>query len=387
MIRRTTVLDTMRQAFALAERRHWRGFDPYDALLSPLARLPLLGGSRFFRLAITQAVRRSPVNLRPLLGIESGINPKGLALFLSAAARSGEGGGLRSHIEPLAAALEGARSPFGAGMSWGYNFPWQGRAFYLPAGTPTVVVTSFVGEAFLDAHAATGESRFLANALEACTFVLGGLNRTEDPTGTCFSYSPLDRAVVYNASLLGARLLVLAGQRSGRLDLIQAAAPLVSFALARQQRDGAWVYGAAGFQQWLDSYHTGFILGALDVYRRATGDARTEEAVRRGAILYSKDFFGSGGEPWFAPRTMYPLDVHSAAVGVLTFLQLRDLEPGFESRAVAVGGWMVDNLLDRDGSFRYQVRRTHSVKTPFMRWSQAWGVRALAEMVRCGVEV
>jgi len=381
------VVARLSRAFTFAERRGWRGFDPYDGLLSPVARWPLLGDSRLFRLALTQGVKRSPVNLRPLLGIKDGINPKALALFLSAAARAGEGSMLRSHVGPLAAALEGARSSFGTGMSWGYNFPWQGRAFFLPAGTPTVVVTSFAGEAFLDAHAATGESRFLSNALEACTFVLSGLNRFEDTSGACLSYSPLDRSVVYNASLLGARLLVLAGQRSGRRDLIQSASPLVSFALSKQQGDDGWMYGDARFQQWTDSFHTGFVLGALDVYRRATGDPRTEQGVRKGAEHYARTFFGPQGEPFFAPGRNFPFDVHSAAEGVLTFLQLRDLEPHFEERAAAVGRWMVNNLLDQNGAFHYQVRPTHTVRIPFMRWSQAWGVRALAEMVRCGVDV
>jgi len=374
-------------AFRHATQQGYRGYDPYDALLSPLARWPLLGDSRLFRLALTQAVKRSPVNLRPLLGIKSGSNPKALALFLSAAARAGEGSGLRQHVEPLAAALEGARSSFGTGMSWGYNFPWQGRAFFLPAGTPTVVVTSFAGEAFLDAHAATGESRFLANALDACTFVLGGLNRTEDPSGACLSYSPLDRSVVYNASLLGARLLVLTGQRSGRGELIEAAAPLVRFALAKQQAEGGWAYGSAGFQQWMDSFHTGFVLGALDVFRRATGDAPTARAVGKGAAHFARTFFGPGGEPYFGPGKPYPHDIHSAAQGILTFLQLRDVDPRFGELATAVGRWMLNNLLDQNGGFCYQVRRTHTGRIPFMRWSQAWGVRALAELARCGVEL
>jgi hypothetical protein len=380
-------VSSLHLAFRHATQQGYRGYDPYDALLSPLARWPLLGDSRLFRLAFTQAVKRFPLNLRPLLGIKSGINPKALALFLSAAARAGEGSGLRQHVEPLAAALEGARSSFGTGMSWGYNFPWQGRAFFLPAGTPTVVVTSFAGEAFLDAHVVTGEGRFLANALEACTFVLGGLNRTEDPSGACLSYSPLDRSVVYNASLLGARLLVLTGQLSGKKELIEAAAPLVRFALAKQQAEGGWAYGSAGFQQWMDSFHTGFVLGALDVYCRATGDGPTERAVGKGAAHFARAFFGPGGEPYFAPGKAYPRDIHSAAQGILTFLQLRDVDPRFEELAAAVGRWMLYNLFDQNGGFYYQVRRTHTGRISFMRWSQAWGVRALAELARCGVEL
>jgi len=44
-------------------------------------------------------------------------------------------------------------------------------------------------------------------------------------------------------------------------------------------------------------------------------------------------------------------------------------------------------MLDPEGFFYYQVRRTHTVKIPYMRWSQAWGVRALAELAHRGIEV
>ena len=57
--------------------RGWRGYDPYDGLNSPLARV--LPG-KFARQAWTQLHRRSPINLRPLCGIEPTLNAKTLAL-------------------------------------------------------------------------------------------------------------------------------------------------------------------------------------------------------------------------------------------------------------------------------------------------------------------
>ncbi|MEP6912635.1 MAG: hypothetical protein ABI923_07765, partial [bacterium] len=54
----------------------WAGYDPYDGLSSPVAQMFLFNG-RFARTALTQIVKRSPVNLRPMLGINKGLNPKG----------------------------------------------------------------------------------------------------------------------------------------------------------------------------------------------------------------------------------------------------------------------------------------------------------------------
>ena len=377
---------SLERALAYAQERGWQGFDPYDALLSPLTRLPLLRQSRYFRLTCTQIVKRSPLSFRRLWQIEPTTNSKTLALCLSGASRAPIGADAGGRIASLASLLRGSAVSGWPGVGWGYPFPWQSRSFYLPVGTPTVVVTAFAGEAFLDAHAATGDDGHLSTALDACRFVLEALNRTEDETGLCLSYSPLDRTAVYNASLLGARLLVLTGQRARRPDLIERARPMVTYVLARQRSDGSWPYGEADHQGWTDSFHTGFVLGALDVYRRATGDKAVTAALERGARFYAARLFGPSGEPYYYPDRRYPYDIHSAAQGVLTFLQLRDLFPEFSGRALAVGRWMVGTMLDAEGFFYYQVRRTHTVKIPYTRWSQAWGVRALAELARCEVE-
>src|SRR5207247_2907 len=259
--------------------------------------------------------------------IDPTTNSKALALCLSGSSRAPNGTGTIGKISSLALLLRESAVAGWPGVGWGYPFPWQSRSFYLPAGTPTVVVTAFAGEAFLDAHAATGDGRCLSMALDACRFIREALNRTEDSSGVCLSYSPLDRSAVYNASLLGARLLTLTGQRARRPDLVEWARPLVAYILARQRKDGSWPYGEADNQGWTDSFHTGFVLGALDVYRRATGDKAVAETVERGARFYAARLFGPSGEPYYYSDRRYPYDIHRAAQGVLTFLQLRTLFP------------------------------------------------------------
>ncbi len=372
--------EPLQRAFTYAAERKWRGWDPYDALRSPIAKFPWFGTRRAFRLAWIQMIKHSPWNPRVLLGVSQHRNAKALALFLSAASRAPREAGLQAMIAPLAEALGDDRVEGEWGVGWGYDFPWQSREVFFPARTPTVVVTSFVGESFLDAYSACGETEYLQRAEESCRFLQEALCWSWDETGACLSYSPDDHSSVYNASLLGARLLVLTGQRCGRDDLVQLARPLVTYVLARQRADGSWPYGRAGYQEWTDSFHTGFILCALDVYGRATADKHTLSALRRGASFYSEHCFGPAGEPYYYPDRRYPLDIHSASQAVLTFLQLRHLNPTFEDRARQVGRWILSHMLNGDGCFNYQMRRTRTVRIPFMRWSQAWGVRALAEL-------
>ena len=48
-----------------------------------------------------------------------------------------------------------------SGACWGYNFDWQARAFFQPKNTPTVVATTFIGSALLDAYEITGKEQLM----------------------------------------------------------------------------------------------------------------------------------------------------------------------------------------------------------------------------------
>ena len=142
------LLASVEQARDHIERERFRGWDPFDALASPLFGLPVLRSSRPVRFAAQQLVRRAPVNLRPLLRIGKGYNPVTLALVLEACAylarvdrdRSEQHRALASHCLDELARL---RTPGWSGDCWGYDFDWR-RDQRLPARTPTVVATGLV---------------------------------------------------------------------------------------------------------------------------------------------------------------------------------------------------------------------------------------------------
>src|SRR5438067_2778773 len=105
------------------ESRRWTGTDPYDGLnatrlTGPIASSPL--GRRL----IIQAVKRSPVDLRPLLGIPRVLNAAALAQVASSYARGRflpeEERSLR--LRKAIELLEGTRSPEFAEPCWGYPF-------------------------------------------------------------------------------------------------------------------------------------------------------------------------------------------------------------------------------------------------------------------------
>ncbi len=64
------------------ERESFKGYDPFDGLNSRLFQsIPFLKKNGFIQLAWIQFFKRSPINFRPITGIEKEYNPKGLGLF------------------------------------------------------------------------------------------------------------------------------------------------------------------------------------------------------------------------------------------------------------------------------------------------------------------
>ena len=66
------------------EQEEFKGYDPYDGLTSPLFKLPLLASHHKLRFYSQQVVKRSRINLRPILGIRKNLNPVTLGLAVQA---------------------------------------------------------------------------------------------------------------------------------------------------------------------------------------------------------------------------------------------------------------------------------------------------------------
>ena len=170
------------------EAEGFRGYDPYDALNSPLLSSLSLG-NKFLRIAFIQLLKRLPVNLRPFLFVKKDYNPKGLGLLLWGYAKlyaREKDSGYLEQIDKLLELLEGLKSHDCSGNGWGYNFDWQSRAFFVPKFTATVVNSAFIGHALLDTWGITGNMRALEMALPIGDFILRDLNRHEEDDAVCF---------------------------------------------------------------------------------------------------------------------------------------------------------------------------------------------------------
>jgi rhamnogalacturonyl hydrolase YesR len=378
-------IDASLKVLAYCRANDWAGYDPYDALNSRVFTvLPFLN-VRLPRLALTQAMKRCPFNLRPLLLVPKTQNPKGLALFLTALLKLVKLGLLDQEKELvgiMAEKLGDLRSSNAPYWCWGYSFPWQTRTLLVPRGAPNLVCTSFVANALLELYEASHEARYLNMAVSAAEYILNELYWTEGNSVACFSYpAPSSRSQVHNANFLGAALLCRVYNHSDERKFLEPALKVARYSAGKQRADGSWDYGESPTQRWIDNFHTGYNLCALHRIGQEAETAEFNTHISRGFEFYRGHFFREDGAPKYFHDRTYPLDVHSAAQSILTLLELKDLDKANVTLAHSVFKWAGANLWNEGGFFYHQKLRYGTIKIPYMRWGQAWMLLALATIL------
>jgi rhamnogalacturonyl hydrolase YesR len=374
------MLEKVHQSFIklrnYCEAHQFKGYDPYDGLNSKLfQRIPLLPKSRLARLAWIQFFKRSPVNLRNAVLIKPEYNPKALGLFLSTYCNLYLHDGKKAYLNKInffIARLEDCQSKGYSGTCWGYNFDWESRAFFQPKFMPTIVASSFIANAVLDAYEITHNEKLLKIARSTCDFILNDLNRTSgEEDDFAFSYSPLDKSVVYNASLLGARLMARVYTFTKEPLLAETAKKAVAFVCDKQQQNGAWSYGTLPFHQWIDNFHTGYNLECIADYMRFTKDISYSNVLNKGFDYYLATFFTEDGVAKYYSDSIYPVDIHAPSQLVITLQKLGKMD---EHKILMdkVINWTIDHMQSEKGYFYYQINKYITSRIPYMRWSQAW---------------
>ncbi len=359
----------------------YAGYDPFDGLNSRLLKMSGLDRSSFVRLAWIQLFKQAPVNLRPLVGVPKCRNPKGIALIIL--------GMLQDYARTNDQAIFEEAKYLGEWLlehgcsrdvwkhdCWGYPFPWQSRAFFVPIGTPNIITTCYVARALWALRQATGLGHYSDAACDAAWFIAESLYVQHD--GRHFlAYIPGETTFVHNANLWGAAVLAQAYRETGKDELADMAYEVAMQSMHEQHSDGHWPYGERSHHKFIDSFHTGYNLEALNIVRQQLNTEEFDVSIGLGMQYYRTHFFLEGGTPKYYHNTIYPIDMHSAAQAVLTLSRVGGTA---EDYAIVhkVIDWAVKHMYcQKTGWFYYQIHRNYRNKIPYLRWTQAWAYLAL----------
>ena len=105
-----------------------------------------------------------------------------------------------------------------------------------------------------------------------------------------------------------------------------------------------------------------------------------ESGIRRGFEFYRQHFFLEDATPRYFHDKTWPIDVHCVAQSIIYLIEFKDLDPSALSLAGSVYHWAMSHMHDENGFFYYRVLPYCTIRTSYMRWSQAWMFIALATL-------
>ncbi len=274
------------------------------------------------------------------------------------------------------------RCPGYEDFCWGYPFHWETKTGTIPAGTPIITTTPYVYEAFHTLYDIDGDRRWsdvMRSISEHVTKDIKDFETSSD-AATC-SYTPNDRGGVINASAYRAFLLTHASHFFGDPAYQDTASRNLNFVLQNQNHDGSWYYSIDGVRNFIDHFHTCFILKSLAKIEVLLPGENIKNAIDTGVDYYVRNLFDENGLPKpFArkPRiTVYRQELYDYAECLNLSLLLKERNSSLEELALATLADLFNDWVKKDGSIRSRRLLLGWDNVPMHRWGQSQIFRAL----------
>src|SRR5258706_295982 len=119
------------------------------------------------------------------------------------------------------------------------------------------------------------------------------------PNASSCSYTPFpeNSVSVINANAYRAFLLMSAAVDFSEDKYRRVAERNLNFVLESQNPDGSWYYANDGTRDFVDHFHTCFVLKALAKIEALTGHLGCTKAIERGVGYYTRNLFDERGVP------------------------------------------------------------------------------------------
>ena len=384
------ILKSVDKLFNWVVSNQYLGWDIYDGLNSPLLRDIK---NHYLRVIVLQANKYCPINMRPFLKIEKGLDLKGMTLFAQAYASLYSTTGDERYLHEMQNAVEyikgkSLKEKYGYDCWASHYYPYTGiDRSTLSLETPDIIGTGQAIIALIESYKITKNAIEREIAASAVEYLAEELF-IDDAEMPFFKYTGSDECptdITLNASAQATEAIsaFLALEYHSNLQSIceKASGTL----LQTQRDDGAWVYSmyrnGSTKRVQLD-FHHGYIIDGLLAYLPYSDDQENiRNCITRASDYYQNVLFKDDGRSYYRYPLPYPIDIHNQAQGIITFSKLSCLDRKYVDVASKIALWTIENMQDHSGYFYYQKWPIITNKIPHMRWGQAWMILALAEIM------
>jgi len=369
------------KAIGYVEHHDYFSYDNFDALTSPLL-FALSGGQPFVQRILIQANARTPFGLR-WAGVRKKRHNKTLSDMMLVYAwllKEQKDPDITKRLARVASLLRASSLQEGDTMVWGLNMPYATRFIKADATTPNLYTTVCAGKGFAALFRINRENE-TAETLRA---IVRGILRyfhekSSQDEQTFLQYYSGDRIPVPNVNAIALQLLSeinhLLGEEITHNNLLKG---LRRFILSAQESNGAWYYSSEEKGRWADGFHTGFILDSLMEYNNLEPSMELQQSIRKGFRFFVDQFISPENIPNYHPGKFRMMDSQNNAQIIQTLVT----GSAFfcEDRVAMIQSLLrniLANMYDPSGYFYFQKKNTHTIKTPYFRWSQTPMILAL----------
>jgi len=265
---------------------------------------------------------------------------------------------------------------------WGYPFNWETRRGTLKEGTPLITTVPYVYEAFREVYQIDGNPKWRQIMHSIAQHALQDYHdfRTSAKASSC-SYTPEsdDPGGVINASAYRAFLLMSAAVDFSEEQYRKVAERNLNFVIESQNADGSWYYSVDGQRDFVDHFHTCFVLKALTKIETLTGNPACSRAIERGVSYYTENLFDEAKLPRpFSRRprlTVYQRELYDYAECINLAVLLKGRFQALDNILSVVLD--LDEWQKADGSFRSRKLLLGWDNCPMHRWAQSQLFRSL----------
>ncbi len=280
--------------------------------------------------------------------------------------------------------LKETRCPGFDHYAWGYPFNWETRSGTLKEGTPMITSVPYVYEAFRQVYQLDGNPHWREIMRSIAQHALEDYQDFQfSPSAStcCYSPGPDNSSGVINASAYRAFLLTQAASDFSEQEYQKAAERNLNFVIESQNPNGSWYYSVDNVRDFVDHFHTCFVLKALAKIEQLTGSAHCRSAIDRGVGYYLKNLFDSNGLPMpFSkpPRlTVYRRELYDYAECINVAVLLQGRFPELDRILTFVLTDLLQRWRKSDGSFRARELLVGWDNVPMHRWAQSQVFRSL----------
>jgi hypothetical protein len=280
------------------------------------------------------------------------------------------------------------RCPGYSHYCWGYPFHWETRGGTIKEGTPLITTVPYVYEAFREVYQIDRDQKWREIMRSIAQHALEDYQdlQTSAKASSC-SYTPEPKELgVINANAYRAFLLMRAAVDFSEEQYRKVAERNLNFVIESQNADGSWYYSSDGKRDFVDHFHTCFVLKALAKIEPLTENGECTRAIERGVGYYVSNLFDHRGLPKpFSRRprlTVYRRELYDYAECINLAVLLQGRFPALDNILSIVLN--LDEWQKRDGSFRSRQLLLGWDNCPMHRWAQSQLFRSLCFLLYQG---